>query len=48
MKQEILFHNPEDLARFMAEIIRQGLTYQVDHGFDDGKQYWLITLTGGF
>jgi len=33
-----------EMAKFVSELIRQGVTFNVVEGLD----YWKITLTGGF
>ena len=49
MNKVILFTDEERLAKFLAEIIRQGLSYKVDQRLaGDGDTEYLVTLLGGY
>jgi hypothetical protein len=41
---EICFTDSKALATFLAQVVREGLTYKVR----DGVDCWFVTLTGGF
>ncbi len=45
---DIIFRNPADMATFLAEVVRQGLTYEIENGHDSGTPFWVIRLTGGY
>jgi hypothetical protein len=46
----ITFYNTENMARFLIEIVKAGLTYKVAHmPYDNSsEEFWIVTLTGGF
>jgi hypothetical protein len=46
----VLFHADEmkELAIFLAEIIRQGVTYKVARSQNDEQATFEVILTGGF
>ena len=37
-----------DLAQFLAELVRQGVTFSVRAHQQAADQVWHVTLTGGF
>ena len=46
---EVIIHGTEELAKFVAELVRQGLTFKSRPQQNDvGVTSYIVTLTGGF
>lgn len=45
----VIIHGTEALAKFVAELVRQGITFESYPKQNDvGVESYLVTLTGGF
>lgn len=44
MKIEVTFADPAKLARFLSQLVREGVTFTVRSAIES----WTVTLTGGF